>query len=62
MTNFGCRNIEGVIEAIRNRKVIIVTDDANRENEKDFIAAVELTTPEIIYFMTRQGRGLSCEH
>lgn len=52
--------IEAAIEDIKTGKVIIVTDDENRENEGDFIAAAELTTPEVINFMATQGRGLIC--
>ena len=45
------------IEAIKNGEVIIVVDDANRENEGDFIAAAEKITPELINFMATHGRG-----
>ena len=52
--------IEEGIEAIRNGKMIIVVDDEDRENEGDFICAAEAVTPEIINFMTKEGRGLVC--
>jgi len=52
--------IEEAIADIRLGKVVIVVDDENRENEGDFIAAAEATTPEIINFMARYGRGLIC--
>lgn len=52
--------IEEAIADIRKGKVIIVVDDENRENEGDFIAAAELVTPEMINFMTKNGRGLIC--
>ncbi len=52
--------IEDAIEAIRNGEIIIVVDDEDRENEGDFICAAEKTTPEIINFMTKEGRGLIC--
>ncbi|MDA3879445.1 MAG: bifunctional 3,4-dihydroxy-2-butanone-4-phosphate synthase/GTP cyclohydrolase II [Prolixibacteraceae bacterium] len=52
--------IEEAIEEIRNGKIIIVVDDEDRENEGDFIAAAEKVTPEIINFMTKEGRGLIC--
>ena len=48
------------IDAIKNGEVIIVVDDANRENEGDFIAAAEKITPELINFMATHGRGLIC--
>jgi 3,4-dihydroxy 2-butanone 4-phosphate synthase/GTP cyclohydrolase II len=52
--------IADAIEDIRNGKVIIVVDDENRENEGDFLAAAEKTTPEMINFMATHGRGLIC--
>lgn len=52
--------IEEAVEDIRNGKMIIVIDDADRENEGDIIAAAELITPEQINFITREARGLLC--
>ena len=52
--------IPDAIEAIKNGRAIIVVDDANRENEGDFIAAAEKITPELINFMASHGRGLIC--
>jgi 3,4-dihydroxy 2-butanone 4-phosphate synthase/GTP cyclohydrolase II len=52
--------IEEAIEAIRQGKIIIVVDDADRENEGDFLAAAEKVTPEMINFMATHGRGLIC--
>ncbi|MEK7264251.1 MAG: bifunctional 3,4-dihydroxy-2-butanone-4-phosphate synthase/GTP cyclohydrolase II [Bacteroidota bacterium] len=52
--------IEEVIEDLRAGKIIIVADDEQRENEGDFIAAAEKTTPEVINFMATHGRGLIC--
>lgn len=57
---FTLNTIEDAIEDIRNGKVIIVVDDANRENEGDFVAAADKVTPEMINFMATQGRGLIC--
>jgi 3,4-dihydroxy 2-butanone 4-phosphate synthase / GTP cyclohydrolase II len=53
-------SIPEAMEAIKNGEVIIVVDDANRENEGDFIAAAEKITPELINFMATHGRGLIC--
>jgi 3,4-dihydroxy 2-butanone 4-phosphate synthase/GTP cyclohydrolase II len=53
-------SIEDAIEDIRNGKVIIVVDDENRENEGDFVGAAEMVTPEMINFMSKEGRGLIC--
>jgi 3,4-dihydroxy 2-butanone 4-phosphate synthase / GTP cyclohydrolase II len=52
--------IDEALEDIREGKVIIVVDDADRENEGDFIVAAEKVTPEIINFMATHGRGLIC--
>jgi 3,4-dihydroxy 2-butanone 4-phosphate synthase/GTP cyclohydrolase II len=53
-------NIEAALEDIRQGKMVILVDDEDRENEGDLVAAAELTTPEIINFMARYGRGLIC--
>ncbi|HEX5024411.1 MAG TPA: bifunctional 3,4-dihydroxy-2-butanone-4-phosphate synthase/GTP cyclohydrolase II [Agriterribacter sp.] len=52
--------IESAIEDIKNGKLVIVVDDEDRENEGDFITAAQNATPEIINFMTKNGRGLIC--
>lgn len=52
--------IEEAIEELKQGKVIIVCDDEDRENEGDFIALAEKTTPEVINLMVTHGRGLVC--
>lgn len=52
--------IEEALEDIRQGKVIIVVDDADRENEGDFITAARNATPEVVNFMATHGRGLIC--
>ena len=52
--------IKEAISDIKNGKMVIVVDDKDRENEGDFIAAAEMATPEMINFMSLQGRGLIC--
>src|SRR5258705_10711508 len=52
--------IETAIEAIRDGEIIVVVDDADRENEGDMILAAEKTTPEKINFLARFARGLIC--
>jgi len=52
--------IEDAVEDIRNGKMVIVVDDEDRENEGDFIIAAQHTTPEVINFMSKEGRGLIC--
>ena len=41
-------------------KMVIVTDDRDRENEGDFVILAEKASPENINFMMREGRGLIC--
>lgn len=53
-------SIESAIEDIRNGKMVIVVDDEDRENEGDFVTAARNATPEVINFMSKQGRGLIC--
>ena len=60
MSEIKLNTIPEAIEDLKNGKIIIVVDDENRENEGDFLSAAELTTPEIINFMTIHGRGLIC--
>ncbi|WP_026769644.1 bifunctional 3,4-dihydroxy-2-butanone-4-phosphate synthase/GTP cyclohydrolase II [Asinibacterium sp. OR53] len=52
--------IQDAIDDIRNGKMIIVVDDEDRENEGDFIIAARHATPEVINFMSKEGRGLIC--
>ncbi len=52
--------IEEAIAEIKKGKVIIVVDDEDRENEGDFLCAADCITPEIINFMSKEGRGLIC--
>jgi 3,4-dihydroxy 2-butanone 4-phosphate synthase/GTP cyclohydrolase II len=52
--------IPEALEDLRQGKIIIVTDDENRENEGDFICAAEFATCENINFMAIHGRGLIC--
>jgi len=48
------------IEALRKGEIIIVVDDADRENEGDFIVLGQYATPENINFMATYGKGLIC--
>ncbi|MFC2176773.1 bifunctional 3,4-dihydroxy-2-butanone-4-phosphate synthase/GTP cyclohydrolase II [Bacteroidota bacterium] len=52
--------IKDAIQDIKDGKVVIVVDDADRENEGDFVAAARSVTPEMINFMATHGRGLIC--
>jgi 3,4-dihydroxy 2-butanone 4-phosphate synthase/GTP cyclohydrolase II len=53
-------SVEAAIEDIRAGKMVILVDDADRENEGDLCIAAERVTPETINFMARFGRGLIC--
>ena len=57
---FKYNTIEEAIAAIKAGKMVLVTDDEDRENEGDLIMAAELCTPEAINFMAREARGLIC--
>ena len=52
--------IEEALEDFRAGKLLIVVDDADRENEGDFVCAAEKITPEIVNFMVHNGRGVLC--
>src|SRR3954447_1698562 len=52
--------IDDVIRDIAAGRIVIVTDDADRENEGDLVMAAEKATPEAINFMSKYGRGLIC--
>src|SRR5476651_1930500 len=52
--------IESVIADIRKGKMVIVVDDADRENEGDLVMAAQHVTPAAINFMAKHGRGLVC--
>ena len=52
--------IEEALEDLRQGKIIIVTDDEDRENEGDFICASEFADTENINFMAVHGKGLIC--
>ncbi len=53
-------SIESVLKDIRRGRMVIVVDDADRENEGDLIMAAEKVTPAAVNFMAKYGRGLIC--
>ena len=53
-------SIESVVADIRKGKMVIVVDDADRENEGDLIMAGQFVTPAAVNFMAKFGRGLIC--
>ncbi len=52
--------IEAVVADLRRGKMVIVTDNADRENEGDVIVAAQFVTPAVVNFMAKHGRGLIC--
>ena len=52
--------IPEALEDLRQGKIILVTDDPERENEGDFICAAEFATTENVNFMATHGKGLIC--
>lgn len=52
--------IDEAVEDIKNGKMVIVVDDEDRENEGDLVMAAELTKPEDVNFIVREGRGMLC--
>ncbi|MDO5307717.1 MAG: bifunctional 3,4-dihydroxy-2-butanone-4-phosphate synthase/GTP cyclohydrolase II [bacterium] len=60
MENFKYNTIDEAIAAIKAGKMVLVTDDEDRENEGDLIISAQCITPELINFMTKECRGLVC--
>lgn len=52
--------IEQALDDLRQGKIILVTDDPDRENEGDFICAAQFATTENVNFMAMHGKGLIC--
>lgn len=52
--------VEQALEELKRGKIILVTDDEDRENEGDFICAAEFATTENLNFMATHGKGLIC--
>lgn len=53
-------SIPSILADIRSGRMVIVTDDEDRENEGDLVMAAACVTPEAVNFMSRFGRGLIC--
>jgi len=52
--------IDEAIKALKNKKMILIHDFNDRENETDMVIASEFVTPEIIRTMRKDGGGLIC--
>lgn len=57
---FSYSTIEEALNELKEGRIILVTDDDNRENEGDFICAAEFATTENVNFMASHGKGLIC--
>ena len=53
-------NLQKALDAYKNGDLIIVTDDADRENEGDLMLLAERATPEKVAFMVRHTTGILC--
>lgn len=60
MKEFEFSTVEEALEDLRRGKIILCTDDPDRENEGDFICAAEFATTENVNFMAVHGKGLIC--
>ena len=57
---FQYNTIEEALDALRQGKLIMVSDDADRENEGDLICAAQFATLENVNFMAVHAKGLIC--
>ena len=60
MENFKFNTVDEAIEAIKNGKMVLVTDDEDRENEGDLIMAAQFCDGDSVNFMAKYARGLIC--
>jgi 3,4-dihydroxy 2-butanone 4-phosphate synthase/GTP cyclohydrolase II len=56
----GFAGVEEAVEELRRGRMIVVCDDADRENEGDLVMAAQFATPAAVNFMAKEGRGLIC--
>lgn len=57
---YSLSKIESAISDFKKGKIIIVVDDEDRENEGDMIFSAQKSTPELVNFLSKYGRGLIC--
>ena len=58
--NYQYNTIEEALRDLREGKIVLVTDDPDRENEGDLICAAEFATQKNINFMATYAKGLIC--
>ena len=59
-TKHAVERVERALDAIREGRMVILTDDEDRENEGDLCMAAQKVTPAAVNFMAKYGRGLVC--
>ncbi len=52
--------VEDIVAELRARRMVILVDEEDRENEGDLVLAADHVTPDAINFMAKYGRGLIC--
>jgi 3,4-dihydroxy 2-butanone 4-phosphate synthase / GTP cyclohydrolase II len=52
--------ISEILDELRGGRMVVLTDDENRENEGDLVLAAQFTTPQAVTFMLTQARGYMC--
>ena len=60
LSQAGLDRIDDILDELRAGRMVVIMDDADRENEGDLIMAAEKVRPEDVNFMARYGRGLIC--
>lgn len=53
-------SVPEALEELRRGRMVVVVDDADRENEGDITIAAQFVTPDVINFLAQHGRGLIC--
>lgn len=56
-----CARMQHALRDLRAGKIVVVTDDDDRENEGDFIALSDRITPDVVNLIVTEGRGLLCQ-
>lgn len=60
MNKYSLSTIESALNDFKKGRIVIVVDDEDRENEGDMIFSAEKSTPELVNFLSKYGRGLVC--
>lgn len=60
LNKYSLSTIESALNDFKKGRIVIVVDDEDRENEGDMIFSAEKSTPELVNFLSKYGRGLVC--